>query len=84
MSDIPEPLRSLLADDRVPKCGSVWRRHDGKVFRVVTLSSWQPQPEVVLITLRSLNTGACETLQLADFLAPLEVAGGPIPRYRPD
>jgi hypothetical protein len=84
MSDIPEPLRSLLADDRLPKSGSVWRRHDGRAFRVVTLSSWQPQPEVVLITLRSLSTGACETLPLADFLAPVEVGGGGIPRYRPD
>jgi hypothetical protein len=84
MSDIPEPLRSLLADDRLPKCGSVWRRHDGRPYRVVTLSSWQQQPEVILITIRSLTTGACETLQLADFLSPLEVGGGGIPRYRPD
>jgi hypothetical protein len=84
MSDVPEPLRSLFADDRLPKCGSVWRRHDGRLFRVVTLSVWQQQPDELLITLRSLASGICETLKLAEFLSPIDVAGGGIPRYRPD
>jgi hypothetical protein len=83
MAEIPEPLRGLLANPGAPKNGEVWRRSDGALYRVVTLSAWQPNPEAVVITLRSLATGACESLPLADFLSPTESAGRPLYHYRP-
>jgi hypothetical protein len=83
MSDISEPLRSLLADDNMPKPGETWRSHEGVPYRVITLSAWQADRSVVLITLRSLQNGTCETLPLADFLAPmLDANGRGVPRYR--
>jgi hypothetical protein len=83
MADIPEPLRSLLADDSMPRSGETWRHHEGGEYRVVALSTWQPNPTAVVITIRSLKTGVCETLPLLDFLSVVDPVSLPIPRYKP-